>query len=99
MTTIALDTKQAWIDFLEFVKQRTSPAAFGNWLSPIVLIEASDEEIHLQVRQFFDLILSDCSCLLTRNIKLFYTNQRIQYHASFHINGCFHTTHMQIHIL
>lgn len=53
MTTIAVDTRQAWIDFLEFVKNRTTPAAFGNWLAPIVLISATDDEIHLEVPNIF----------------------------------------------
>lgn len=50
---LATDTRQAWTDFLDFVKKRTTPAAFGNWLAPIVLLEAHDEEIHLEVPNIF----------------------------------------------
>lgn len=53
MTMLALDTKQAWTDFLEFVKKKTTPAAYGNWLAPIVFVEGSEEEVQLEVPNIF----------------------------------------------
>ncbi|CDR34682.1 chromosomal replication initiator protein DnaA [Criblamydia sequanensis] len=50
---LATDTRQAWIEFLEFVKKRLSPTAFGNWLAPIQVIETSDEWLHLEVPNVF----------------------------------------------
>lgn len=50
---LATDTREAWGQFLEYAKTRSSPAAFGNWLSPIVVIEATEDEIHLEVPNIF----------------------------------------------
>lgn len=50
---LATDTREAWGQFLEYAKTRSSPAAFGNWLSPIVVVEAKEDEIHLEVPNVF----------------------------------------------
>lgn len=49
----ASDTQEAWVHFLEFVKTRCSVAAFKNWLSPIVVVEATLERITLEVPNVF----------------------------------------------
>lgn len=45
--------QESWAQFLEFVKSRTSPTAFGNWLSPIQVIETEQEEITLEIPNIF----------------------------------------------
>jgi chromosomal replication initiator protein len=50
---LACDTREAWTQFLQFVKTRCSPTAFGNWLSPIQILEATSEEITLEVPNIF----------------------------------------------
>ena len=50
---MALDTREAWAQFLEFVKNRCTPTAFGNWFAPIRVIEASDEGLTLEVPNIF----------------------------------------------
>lgn len=46
-------TCDAWIQFLQFVKKRCSPTAFGNWLAPIKVIESNDEVISLEIPNIF----------------------------------------------
>jgi chromosomal replication initiator protein len=43
----------AWTQFLDYVKTRCSAAAFGNWFSPIEVLEFSDSEITLSVPNIF----------------------------------------------
>lgn len=50
---LACDTREAWTQFLQFVKKRCSLTAFGNWLSPIRVLEATTEEITLEVPNIF----------------------------------------------
>lgn len=50
---LATDSRQAWMEFLEFAKKKLSPTAFGNWLSPIQVIETSDDWLHLEVPNVF----------------------------------------------
>lgn len=50
---LACDTREAWTQFLAFVKSRTSTAAFGNWIEPIRAIEADDESLTLEVPNIF----------------------------------------------
>lgn len=50
---LACDTREAWTQFLQFVKTRCSLTAFGNWLSPIHVLEATAEEITLEVPNIF----------------------------------------------
>lgn len=50
---IACDTRDAWTQFLQFVKTRCSATAFGNWLAPINVIEATPEEITLEIPNIF----------------------------------------------
>lgn len=45
--------QESWSQFLEYVKSRTSPTAFGNWLSPIRVIETELEEITLEIPNIF----------------------------------------------
>ncbi len=44
---------EAWTSFLEYAEERTSATAFQNWLTPIVVLEASDEEVILEVPNVF----------------------------------------------
>lgn len=50
---LACDTREAWNQFLQLVKSRCSLTTFGNWFSPIRLIEATTEEITLEVPNIF----------------------------------------------
>ncbi|MFI0434122.1 MAG: chromosomal replication initiator protein DnaA [Parachlamydiaceae bacterium] len=50
---LACDTREAWTQFLQFVKTRCSLTAFGNWFSPIQVMEATEEEITLEVPNIF----------------------------------------------
>lgn len=55
------DTCESWTSFLQFVKTRCSPTAFGNWLAPIRVIAFTHEEITLEVPNIFvqDYLLSN----------------------------------------
>ena len=50
-----------WTSFLDFIKIRCSPTAFGNWFSPIVVLEATEESITLEIPNIFvkDYLLSN----------------------------------------
>ncbi len=55
---LACDLSDAWLQFLEFAKKRCSPTAYGNWLSPIKVIENeevkdSPDEIILEIPNIF----------------------------------------------
>lgn len=45
--------QDVWVQFLDFMKKRCSPAEFSNWLSPIKLIECNEESIKLEVPNVF----------------------------------------------
>lgn len=47
------DARHCWKEFLEFAKSRCSATAFGNWLAPIRILEASEEEIILEIPNLF----------------------------------------------
>lgn len=46
-------TKQPWNDFLSFIKEKSSPTEYNNWISPIAVIEQSEEKVVLQVPNIF----------------------------------------------
>jgi chromosomal replication initiator protein len=50
---LACDTRDAWTQFLQFVKTRCSVTAFGNWLAPIRVLESTAEEITLEIPNIF----------------------------------------------
>ena len=50
---LASDTREAWTQFLDFVKNRCSATAYGNWLMPIQVLEATSEEIVLEIPNIF----------------------------------------------
>lgn len=50
---LACDTRDAWIQFLQFVKTKCSLTAFGNWLAPIRVLESTAEEITLEIPNIF----------------------------------------------
>lgn len=50
---LACDTHESWVQFLEYVKKHCSPTAYGNWLAPIKVIEATAEEVVLEVPNIF----------------------------------------------
>lgn len=50
---LATMTCEAWTLFLQFVKKRCSPTAFGNWLAPIRVVEASEESVTLEIPNIF----------------------------------------------
>lgn len=47
------EIKNSWIQFLEFIQSRCSPAEFENWLAPIQLISSTPEELVLEVPNIF----------------------------------------------
>lgn len=50
---LACETQDAWTQFLEYVKTKCSMTAFGNWFSPIKVVELKDGEIVLEVPNVF----------------------------------------------
>jgi chromosomal replication initiator protein len=50
---LACDTCDIWIQFLQYVKNRCSTTAYGNWLAPINVLEFSLEEITLEIPNIF----------------------------------------------
>lgn len=50
---LACDTREAWEQFLDFVKKRCSATAFGNWLAPIRVPDSSPDEISLEIPNIF----------------------------------------------
>jgi chromosomal replication initiator protein len=50
---LVCDTCEAWTLFIEYVKSRTSAAAFGNWIAPIQAIEATADEVTLEIPNLF----------------------------------------------
>src|SRR5260221_12724683 len=48
-----LETCDTWEQFLTHVKTKCSTTAFGNWLSPIKVLEVSSEEIMLEIPNIF----------------------------------------------
>lgn len=50
---LACDNSEAWTQFLDYVKNRTSAAAFGNWLAPINVIESESDVMTLEVPNIF----------------------------------------------
>lgn len=58
---LACDTRDAWTEFLVFVKKRCSSTAFNNWLAPIRFLESTTEDIVLEVPNVFvqDYLLSN----------------------------------------
>jgi len=51
--TVATDTREAWQQFLDYVKQRSTPTAYGNWLAPVLVVDATEESITLEVPNIF----------------------------------------------
>jgi chromosomal replication initiator protein len=47
------EVKNGWIQFLEFIESRCTSAEFENWIAPIRLIEATPEQIILEVPNVF----------------------------------------------
>lgn len=50
---LTCDTREAWTQFLQYVKTKCSLTAFGNWLVPIRVLESTTEEISLEVPNIF----------------------------------------------
>lgn len=50
---LVLETCDTWTQFLECVKTKCSPTAFGNWLSPIRVLDVSNEGITLEIPNIF----------------------------------------------
>lgn len=50
---LASDSQEPWTQFLQFVKTRCSATAFGNWFSPIRVLELTAEGITLEVPNVF----------------------------------------------
>ena len=50
---LTVDVRDAWMQFLEYVRKRCSSTAFENWLAPIQVVDGSSERICLQVPNVF----------------------------------------------
>lgn len=50
---IECEVKNGWEQFLDFLENRCSSVEFENWIAPIRLIEAAQEEITLEVPNIF----------------------------------------------
>ncbi len=50
---IETETNNGWIQFLEFIQNRCTSAEYENWIAPIQFIQASPEEITLEVPNIF----------------------------------------------
>jgi len=50
---LACDACEAWTQFLQYIKGRTSTTAFGNWLAPINVIESNSDEVVLEIPNIF----------------------------------------------
>lgn len=50
---IDCEIKNCWLQFVEFIENRCSSAEYENWIAPIQLLEASPDEIHLEVPNIF----------------------------------------------
>ncbi|NGX57349.1 MAG: Chromosomal replication initiator protein DnaA [Chlamydiae bacterium] len=50
---LVCETQECWTQFLEYVKDRCSATAFGNWLAPIMVKEGAEDEITLEVPNIF----------------------------------------------
>jgi chromosomal replication initiator protein len=47
------ETKNGWLQFIEFITSRCSSAEFENWIAPIRLVESAHEETTLEVPNVF----------------------------------------------
>jgi len=47
------EIKNGWIQFLEFIENRCTSAEYENWIAPITLLEATPEQIILEVPNVF----------------------------------------------
>lgn len=47
------EVKNSWTQFLEFIENRCSSAEFENWIAPIRLVEATTDQIALEVPNVF----------------------------------------------
>jgi chromosomal replication initiator protein len=47
------ELKNSWIQFLEFIENRCTSAEFENWIAPIRLLEATPDQIVLEVPNVF----------------------------------------------
>jgi chromosomal replication initiator protein len=50
---ITCEAHEAWTQFLDHVKKLCTPTAFGNWITPIEVIESSETEITLKIPNIF----------------------------------------------
>ncbi|MEI6242256.1 MAG: chromosomal replication initiator protein DnaA [Chlamydiota bacterium] len=50
---LACKPQESWIQFLEFIEKRCSPAEFQNWLAPVRVIDSTNQEIILEVPNIF----------------------------------------------
>ncbi len=51
--TLACDTCEAWTQFIQYVKDRTSATAYGNWLAPIKVVNFALDEVTLEIPNVF----------------------------------------------
>lgn len=50
---LTCDARDTWMQFLEYVRKRSSLTAFENWLAPIKVVDSSAESISLEVPNIF----------------------------------------------
>lgn len=47
------DTRDAWAQFLQYIQSKCSATAFGNWFMPIRVVNATSDELVLEVPNIF----------------------------------------------
>jgi chromosomal replication initiator protein len=50
---LACDTRDSWTQFLQYAKKKCSPIAYGNWFAHIQIMEATEEELTLEIPNVF----------------------------------------------
>ena len=50
---LVCDTRDAWAQFLQYIKTKCSVTAFGNWFAPIRVLNATCDELVLEVPNIF----------------------------------------------
>src|SRR5262245_53764169 len=50
---IICEIHEAWTQFLDIVRKLCTPTAFGNWITPIEVLESSETELTLKIPNIF----------------------------------------------
>ncbi len=50
---LTCNTRDGWVQFLQYIKTKCSAIAFGNWFEPIRVLNATEQELVLEVPNIF----------------------------------------------